>query len=72
MGSESHGSCRVAPLVVRWRSRGGTCHCAPRCWIAQAFNTWFWENTLFWFALESSLIHLAELNPTDTSFNLKN
>lgn len=37
-------------------------------WIAQALNTWFWENTLFWFVLESSLIHLEELKPTETSF----
>lgn len=40
-------------------------------WVAQALNTWFWENTLFWFALESSLIHLEELKPTETSFKLK-
>lgn len=40
-------------------------------WIAQALNTWFWENTLFWFVLESSLIHLEELKPTETSFKLR-
>lgn len=40
-------------------------------WIAQALNTWFWENTLFWFVLESSLIHLEELKPTETSFKLE-
>lgn len=42
-------------------------------WVAQALNTWFWENTLFWFALESSssLIHVEKLKPTETSFKLE-
>lgn len=42
-------------------------------WVAQALNTWFWENTLFWFALESSppLIHVKKLKPTETYFKLK-
>lgn len=40
-------------------------------WVSQALNTWFWENTLFWVALESSLIHLAELKPTEASFWFK-
>lgn len=40
-------------------------------WVARALNTWFWENTLFWFTLDSSLIHLEELKPTETSFKLK-
>lgn len=40
-------------------------------WVAPALNTWFWENTLFWLALESSLIHLAELKPTETSLKKK-
>lgn len=69
-GPSPPGSCRAAPRVVRWWSRGGSGHSAraPADWVAQALNTWFWESTLFWFALESSLIHLAELKPTETSF----